>query len=425
MLYNKVGARGARRRPMARGWPARALSALFCCALLSILGLLSITSSRVASALDDGSKSSLNEGPAVGTQTLAASGTATVPPTHTTLSWENVTLRELADELAWPPVVAEDGAKLSISLTLTTTEQAQISIRSFDFSAGAVAAFAAEQEDARLAGLQVTTRRFDVFPAYSAVHVENGVSHERRLHWVSDAWIFSVDVLGTGQVMQSLDTSNLASRLLQSAIQHGLPVPGGATPTTEPTPGQPPSATPTASTCRLSFTDVGQDYWAYSHIAELACAGVISGYSDGTFRPQNSTTRAQFAKMIVLSEGWTLANPARPTFRDVDGSHLFYRYIETAYAHGVASGYNGELFRPDSYVKRAQVAKMLVRARGWVLTGQTSVALCDVPASHWAWTYIQIAIQHNAFAGYANGCFYPDAYATRAQLAKVIAQARH
>jgi hypothetical protein len=174
----------------------------------------------------------------------------------------------------------------------------------------------------------------------------------------------------------------------------------------------------------VSFSDVSQDYWAYRYIANLACIHVISGYWDGTFRPQNSTTRAQLAKMLVLSEGWTLANPARPTFRDVDGSHLFYRYIETAYAHGVVSGFDDDLFKPDSNVTRAQVAKMLVRARGWVLAAQTSVTLCDVPASHWAWTYIQIAIQHNAFAGYANGCFYPDAYATRAQLAKVIAQSR-
>jgi hypothetical protein len=125
--------------------------------------------------------------------------------------------------------------------------------------------------------------------------------------------------------------------------------------------------------------------------------------------------------MIVLAQGWSLANPTRPTFRDVDGSHLFFRFVETAYAHGVVTGYGGNLFKPDLYVSRAQVAKMLVRSRGWSLEehGQSAV-LCDVPASHWAWSYIQTSIQHNVFTGYANGCFYPDAYATRAQIAKVV-----
>ena len=70
-------------------------------------------------------------------------------------------------------------------------------------------------------------------------------------------------------------------------------------------------------------------------------------------------------------------------------------------------GNSGGLFKPDAYVTRAQVAKMLVRARGWSLSGQSVVSLCDVPSTHWAWSYVQIAIENNAFSGYANGCFYP------------------
>ncbi len=64
---------------------------------------------------------------------------------------------------------------------------------------------------------------------------------------------------------------------------------------------------------------------------------------------------------------------------------------------------------------------MLVRARGWALQVDAPVRLCDVPAGHWAWTYIQVAIDHGIFTGYADGCFYPEAPATRAQLAKLLA----
>jgi hypothetical protein len=392
-------------------------------ALLTFLFLLVALSPGRTQASDNGLHDLIKLGPVESTETLPGTASPTALRSPVPPRWESVALHDLADELGWPPIVSEDSARLSISLTVSVSEQAHISIRPFDFGAGAAAAFAAEQQDARLAGLQVTTGHFSSFPSYSAVLSVNGVNWERRLHWVSDRWIFGVDVEGTGFVMQSLDTTDLAGRLLDAATQHGLPAPAGATATPEPTHGPPPSSTPTVVNCGVTFRDVAPDYWAYSYISQLACRGVIGGYSDGTFRPQNSTTRAQLTKMIVLVQGWSLANPTRPTFRDVDGSHLFFRYVETAYAHGVVTGYEGNLFKPDLYITRAQVAKMLVRARGWSLEENgPSATLCDVPASHWAWSYIQTAIQHNVFTGYANGCFYPDAYATRAQIAKVVIQ---
>jgi hypothetical protein len=66
---------------------------------------------------------------------------------------------------------------------------------------------------------------------------------------------------------------------------------------------------------------------------------------------------------------------------------------------------------------------MLVKAKGWPLETQATVVLCDVTPAHWAWRYVQTAIANGGFRGYADGCFYPDAVATRAQLAKVLVQA--
>ena len=214
--------------------------------------------------------------------------------------------------------------------------------------------------------------------------------------------------------------------MLLVAVQNGMPEPpGGVLPTPVPTEGLPPSATATIAACGLTFLDVEPQFWAYRYVMHLACDGVVSGYPDGTFRPDNATTRAQLGKMLVITNGWDLLNPAEPSFADVNRSHLFYRYVETAYAHGVFDGY-GTNFRPDNFVSRAQVAKMLVRANGWPLTlgGQTAVPLCDVPEGHWAWLYVQVAMQHQVFSGYANGCFLPDAAATRAQIAKVLVLAR-
>jgi len=362
-----------------------------------------------------------------GTQTAQATESAwEATPGAVAGKWEPAALSELADSLGWPTVVTQDDSgKVSISLSISSTDYAQVSIRPFEYSAGAEAAFQAEQQDAQVAGLQLTPYEFYTYPAYLATGSDAGVTDDRRLHWVVGERIMGVDISGTGSVMQALDPLTLGHQLLEASIDHGLPAPPGWSSTPQPTEGAPPSASPTEVACGVSFTDVGPDHWAYSYITQLACSGVISGYSDGTFRPQDPTTLAQLTKMIVLTEGLPLANPDQPTFQDVDGSHLFYRYIETAFEHGIIHGYDGGMFKPDDYVTRAEVAKMLVLAQGWDSTVGTPYLLCDVPTSHWAWNYIQVAIQQGAFTGYANGCFFPDAFATRAQLAKAIVQSQH
>src|SRR5205823_7784507 len=86
----------------------------------------------------------------------------------------------------------------------------------------------------------------------------------------------------------------------------------------------------TSTPCDITFSDVHPGDYYYEAVTYLSCSGAISGYADGTFRPYNQTTRAQFVKILVLSQGWTLVNPATPTFRDVPRSQPFYPFIETA-----------------------------------------------------------------------------------------------
>ena len=72
------------------------------------------------------------------------------------------------------------------------------------------------------------------------------------------------------------------------------------------------------------FSDVPFSYWAYSFVDYLASGSIVGGYSDGTFRPGNQATRGQFAKMDALGMGWTLLNPADPTFADIAPGSTFY-----------------------------------------------------------------------------------------------------
>jgi hypothetical protein len=195
-------------------------------------------------------------------------------------------------------------------------------------------------------------------------------------------------------------------------------VPPTATPS--PLPVQP---TPTMSTGQR-FTDVPPGALFYDQINWCYDRGIISGYSNGdgsfSFRPSNFTTRAQVSKIVVNAMGWRLLSPGTPHFSDVPRSHPFYTYVETAYDHGVISGYSDGTFRPQYNVTRAQIAKMVVVAQGWSPNTSGGPHFRDVPLTNPFYVYIETAYNHNIISGYADGTFRPANNLTRGQLAKLI-----
>jgi hypothetical protein len=77
------------------------------------------------------------------------------------------------------------------------------------------------------------------------------------------------------------------------------------------------------------------------------------------FRPAAEVTRGQLSKMVDLGRQWPLVNPPVPTFTDVPPSHPFYQAIETAVAHGIISGYSDGTFRPYNNATRGQASKII------------------------------------------------------------------
>jgi hypothetical protein len=124
--------------------------------------------------------------------------------------------------------------------------------------------------------------------------------------------------------------------------------------------------------------------------------------------------------MLVLGMRWVPYEPLYPDFNDVPAGSTFYSYIETAFQHGTVSGYEDGTFRPNNPVTRAQVAKMLVIGAGWTIYTPGTPTFPDVPSSYWAFAYIETAFAHGIIAGFADGGFHPDQPVTRAQLAKMV-----
>ncbi|HCG99142.1 MAG TPA: hypothetical protein DE036_04890 [Actinobacteria bacterium] len=169
----------------------------------------------------------------------------------------------------------------------------------------------------------------------------------------------------------------------------------------------------------VTFKDVGREHWAYTFIGRLAALKIVSGYSDGTFRPGNSVTRAEFAKMIVVASGWSLAAPASPSFKDVPASHWAYYYIETAKARGVISGYPGGVFKPGNNIKRAEICAMVVRSQAYPVDN-SGTGFSDIDSSHWAYDVVMTAKNKSIVGGYPGGVFKPDGLASRAEASKMI-----
>ncbi len=181
--------------------------------------------------------------------------------------------------------------------------------------------------------------------------------------------------------------------------------------------------TPTATPCAMSFTDVSPNDYFYEAVRYLYCAGVVSGYADGTFRPYNNTTRAQLSKIVALAEGWPIDTTGGPHFTDVPISHTFYDYIETAYNHSIITGYQDGTFRPDNNVTRAQLSKIIVQAQQWPIDTTGGPHFTDVAVGNPFYGFIETAYNHGIITGYQDGTFRPDNSATRGQICKIVYQA--
>jgi len=198
------------------------------------------------------------------------------------------------------------------------------------------------------------------------------------------------------------------------------------TPVITNTPGITDTPTETATPCVITFTDVQPTDYFYEAVTYLWCHGVISGYSDNTFRPYNNTTRGQMTKIVVLGFGipiWTPSPSATPTFNDVPPTDTFYTYIETAARNNIVSGYADGSFRPYNNVTRGQLSKIIVIgatiANGWPLINPPTPTFSDVPPNSPFYTYIETAYCHGIISGYADGTFRPYNDATRGQIAKI------
>lgn len=164
------------------------------------------------------------------------------------------------------------------------------------------------------------------------------------------------------------------------------------------------------------FSDI-KGHWAEAQIKQMAAEGIVKGYPDGTFRPDGLITRAEFAVMVV--QAFKLSNNKGQTFTDTDG-HWAEEIIGTASANGIVSGYSDDLFGPDDPITREQMAVMIVKAAQLTDSTAGKNFADSQEISDWADEAVKIAAAYQLISGYPDNTFQPQNNTTRAEAAAVL-----
>lgn len=175
-----------------------------------------------------------------------------------------------------------------------------------------------------------------------------------------------------------------------------------------------------------ALTDI-ESHWARPQIQQLLDFGIVGGYPDGTFRPEDSLSRAAFVKMLVTAKGLTPVPGGEAGFDDLAGHWTSSQgYIAAAVNAGIVmpDEYPDGKFEPDRPITRQEIAVMVVRALGMQSAAAKGGAVLSfrdadrIPSQ--AKVFIAVASGQGIIGGFPDGTFGPDKPATRAQAAVMV-----
>lgn len=179
-------------------------------------------------------------------------------------------------------------------------------------------------------------------------------------------------------------------------------------------------AAPTAQAA-TSFSDVKPGEYYYDAVMNLSSRGVINGFPDGTFKPNQGVTRGQAAKIIAGALGLDTKNVKNPGFKDVDVSNEYYGAIAALANTGIISGYQDGTFRPTAPVQRNHMAKIIVNAFGLKASANAKTPFTDVLKEYEG--YITALYENKVTTGRTATQFDGLSYVTRGQLATFVVRA--
>lgn len=155
-------------------------------------------------------------------------------------------------------------------------------------------------------------------------------------------------------------------------------------------------------------------HWAESVITQWQSKGLIQGYEDGTFKPNNTITRAEFVTLMNNAKGFW--SEGSINFSDVKNGSWFYSAVARAVAAGYVKGYSDDSFKPGNTITRAEAAVMIANAARLSANEAGAYRFTDVgsiPA--WARGSVGAVVAAGYMTGYPDGSFDANASISRAE----------
>ena len=168
------------------------------------------------------------------------------------------------------------------------------------------------------------------------------------------------------------------------------------------------------------FYDVPKDHWAFEYIAELVDRGVIAGYEDGSFKPNKTVSRAEFAKIMVGAAGIVTADNSL-YFTDMQG-HWAIPYVNAAREYLTA--YADNTYRPNQAAVREDVTMAMVKLKGYDISDVDFSYLSGFTdtdsISNNVKTYVAVAVEKGLISGFEDNTFRGQGTLTRAEAATLL-----
>lgn len=177
----------------------------------------------------------------------------------------------------------------------------------------------------------------------------------------------------------------------------------------------------------VRFSDVPEDFWAYPFITALSQRGVIGGFSDNTFRPNQPVTRAEFATFLQKAFDQDASTQTAQQFKDVSSDFWAAPAIGGATRAGFMQGYPGDIFRSSQRIPRVEALVALASGLNLPSSSTDQVLQTYEDANqipNWATDKVAAATEAGLVVNYPEQkSLKPKEYATRADAAALIYQA--
>lgn len=177
-----------------------------------------------------------------------------------------------------------------------------------------------------------------------------------------------------------------------------------------------------SSAAFADFIDVSSNHKNSAAINSLVSQSILQGYDDGSFKPDQEVTRAEALKIMLLGLGITVDDNAtfEGSFNDVSSGDWHYKYVATAVNLGIVKGYDDGSFKPNQTVNRAEAMKILLITNGATLDSPGEEPFADVALDAWFASYANYAKTWNIEPVQNDGRWHPEEDVTRGNISEMV-----